>query len=76
MRCGYGVPPEGHCFGIVKLCRGMQNSDPEGKISLSVPNSHGLIFFSCIHFGSECFICFKMTSTRDIVYKFAVNFAT
>ena len=54
----------------------MQNSDPEGKIFLSAANSHGLIFFSCIYFGSECFVCFKMMSTRDIVYKFAVNFAT
>ena len=42
--CGYGVPPEGQCFDIVRFCRVMQNSDPEGKIFLSAPNSHGLIF--------------------------------
>ena len=67
VRCGYGVPLEGHCFGIVSLCRVMQNGDPERKNSLSAPNSHGLIF-SCIPFSSENFICFKMTSTRDVLY--------
>ena len=40
-----GFRPRVTDFGIMKLCRGMQSSDPEGKISLFAPNSYGLMFF-------------------------------
>ena len=35
----------GSLFGITRLCRVMPNSDPEGRIFLSVPNNHDRFFF-------------------------------
>ena len=35
----------GSLFGITRLCRVMLNSDPEGRIVLSAPNTHDRFFF-------------------------------
>ena len=36
---------QGSLFGITRLCLVMPNSDPDGWIFLSTPNSHGRFFF-------------------------------
>ena len=42
-------------FGITRLCRVMQNSDPKGQNFLSTPNTH-VDSFCCTPFDFECFI--------------------
>ena len=35
----------GSLFAIMKLCRVMPNTEPEGQIFLSAPNNHARFFF-------------------------------
>ena len=43
MKIEISVP--GSLFGIMRLCRVMTKSDPEGRIFLSVPNNNDRLFF-------------------------------
>ena len=49
-----------------EACRVTTNSDPEGQIFLSTPNSHGIFFF--LHTLPFFFIAFGHFKMRDIQY--------